>query len=57
LGMFKDTDIILRAIRWSFFFYQISNKSNVYLSSSRFWTATSRYLPPAPFHLEIENTT
>jgi hypothetical protein len=37
-------------------FDQIGNSSNVYLSSSWFWTATSRLLP-APFHPEIENTT
>ena len=40
LGMFKDSAIILDAIRRSFF-DQISNSSNVYLSSSRFCTATS----------------
>jgi hypothetical protein len=36
LGMFKDSAIILDAIRRSFL-----TSSNVYLSSSRFWTATS----------------
>ena len=50
LGMFKDSAIIVDAIRWSFF-YQIGNSNNVYLSSSRFWTATSLFL------LRIENTT
>jgi len=38
--MLKDSAIILDAIRRSFF-DQISNSSNVYRSSSRFWTATS----------------
>ena len=41
LGMFKDSAIILDAIQRSFFFYQTTNSSDVYLSSSRFWTATS----------------
>ena len=40
LGMFKDSAIIIDAIRRSFFGH-ISNSSTVYLSSSRFWTATS----------------
>jgi hypothetical protein len=35
----------------------IYNSSNAYLSLSQFWTATSRHLPPAPFHLKIMNTT
>ena len=38
--MFKDSAIIFYAIQLSFF-YNISNSSNVYLSSSRFWTGTS----------------
>ena len=40
LVMFKDSAIILGAIRRSLF-DQNSNSSNVYLSSSRFWMATS----------------
>jgi hypothetical protein len=36
-------------------FDQISNSRNVYLSSHRFWTTTSRHLLPAPNCLEIEN--
>ena len=41
----------------TFIFDQISNSSNVYLSSSRFWMATSlsRHLLPATFPLEIAN--
>jgi hypothetical protein len=35
--MFKDSAVILDAV----IFDQISNSSNVYLSSSRFWTVTS----------------
>ena len=38
-------------------FDQISNSSNVYINSSRFWMATSRHLLPAPFRLKIKNTT
>jgi len=38
-GTFKDSAIILVEIRRTFF-DQISNSSNVYLISSRFWTAT-----------------
>jgi hypothetical protein len=41
LGMFKDSAVILE---------QISNSSNVYLSSSRFWTVTSLFIfyqPPS----------
>jgi hypothetical protein len=37
--MFKDSAIILDAS--TVIFDQISNSSNVYLSLSRFWTATS----------------
>jgi hypothetical protein len=39
LGIFKDSAIILDVIR--VIFDHISNSSNIYLSSSRFWTATS----------------
>jgi hypothetical protein len=40
VGMFKDSALILDTIRRSFL-NQISNSCKVYLSSSRFWTATS----------------
>jgi len=43
LGMFKDSAVTLDAIRRSFF-DQISNSSNVYLSSRRFRTATSLFV-------------
>jgi hypothetical protein len=39
LGMLKDPAIIIDAILGSF--SEISNSSNIYLSSSQFWTATS----------------
>ena len=40
LWIFKDSAIILDAIRWSFSTKSVT-ASNVYLSSSRFWTPTS----------------
>ena len=41
LGMFKDSAIILMQCNFTVIFDQISDSSNVYLSLSRFWTATS----------------
>jgi len=40
LGMFKDSAIILDAIRWSFL-TKSATEAIFYLSSSRFWTAIS----------------
>jgi len=51
LGTFKDSAVILDAIRRSFF-NKSANSSNVYISSCRFWTATSLVI----YHLPSVST-
>jgi hypothetical protein len=56
LGMFKDSAIILDAIRWS----RLTKSATTAMFTSVESILDghlSRYLLPAPYRLEIENTT
>ena len=56
--MFKDSAIILDAIRWSIFFLLNQQQQECLPQfESILDIHLSRHLLPAPFHLKIENTT